>query len=99
MQNRQKDEIVRDILTVCNGGSVITRIMFHAYITHAQAKAYLAELTETGLVEIDIFNQKKYFATPKGIGYLAGLERISEMLAIETRRSIKSSANASMALF
>jgi predicted transcriptional regulator len=85
MQNRQKDEIVRDILAVCNGGSLITRVMFHAYITHTQAKGYLSELIEKGLVETDIFNSKKYFATSKGIEYLAGLERMSEMLAIETR--------------
>jgi predicted transcriptional regulator len=32
VQNRQKDEIVREILAVCNGGSLITRVMFHAYI-------------------------------------------------------------------
>jgi predicted transcriptional regulator len=92
MQNRQKDEIVRDILTVCNGGSIISRIMFHTYITHAQAKGYLGELIEKGLVETDTFNSKKYLATPKGIEYLGALERMSEMLAIETRRSVKSSS-------
>jgi predicted transcriptional regulator len=50
----------------------------------------LSELIEKGLVETDIFNGKKYFATSKGIEYLAGLERMSEMLAIETRRTVKS---------
>lgn len=99
MQNRQKDEITRDILAVCNGGSVISRIMFHAYITHAQAKAYLGELIESGLVENDIFNSRKYIATSKGIEYLQGLQRMSEMLAIETRRNVKSSNNIKVAFW
>jgi predicted transcriptional regulator len=94
MQNRQKDEIVRDILTVCNGGSIISRIMFHTYITHAQAKSYLGELIQKGLVEMDIFNSRKYYATPKGIEYLAGLETMTEMLAIETRKAINSMSMA-----
>jgi len=98
MQNRQKDEIIRDILAVCNGGSVISRIMFHAYISHAQAKAYLGELIEKGLVETDIFSSRKYIATSKGIEYLQGLERMSEMLAIETRRSVKSNSDTLMAM-
>jgi predicted transcriptional regulator len=48
MQNRQKDEMIRDILTVSNGGATITNIMFKAFTSHAQAKAYLGELIENG---------------------------------------------------
>jgi predicted transcriptional regulator len=98
MQNRQKDEIIRDILSVCNGGCIISRIMFHTYISHAQARSYLGELIQEGLVEMDIFNSRKYFATPKGIEYLAGLETMTEMLAIETKRSVKSNIDIRMAL-
>jgi predicted transcriptional regulator len=98
MQNRQKDEIVRDILTVCNGGTVISKIMFHAYITHAQAKGYLSELIEKDLVENDIFNKREYRSTHKGIEYLAALQRMSELLPIETRKVVKS-GNTQMALF
>lgn len=87
MQNRQKHEIVRDILTVCNGGNIISRIMFHTYITHAQAKAYLGELIQAGLIEVDIFDNKKYLSTAKGLEYLAALDRMADMLAIETRKA------------
>jgi predicted transcriptional regulator len=93
MQNRQKEEIVRDILTVCNGGTTITKVMFHAYLTHAQAKGYLRELVGKGLVETDIFNSKEYRTAPKGMEYLAGLERMTEMLSIETRRAVKNNNN------
>ncbi len=86
MQNRQKHEIVRDILTVCNGGEIISRIMFHTYITYAQAKAYLGELIETGLLE-NYLPEKKYQTTAKGLHYLNVLESMSEMFSVETRRA------------
>jgi predicted transcriptional regulator len=87
MQNRQKHEIVRDILTVCNGGNVISRIMFHAYITHTQAKGYLGELIQTGLIEGSRLD-KKYYTTAKGLEYLTALDSMSDMLSIQTRKVV-----------
>jgi predicted transcriptional regulator len=87
MQNRQKHEIYRDILTVCNGGAIISRVMFHTYISHVQAKAYLSEMIEMGLIETDIYNSKKYLTTAKGLSYMSALENMIDMLAIETRRA------------
>jgi predicted transcriptional regulator len=91
MQNRQKDEIIRDILTVCNGaeGTGISRVMFHAYISHAQAKSYLGDLIEKGLIETDIFNNRVYRTSSRGLEYLATLEHMSEMLPIETRKVVR----------
>jgi predicted transcriptional regulator len=67
--------------------------MFHAYLSHAQARAYLAELMEQGLVETDIFNSRKYIATSKGVEYLQGLERMAELFAIDIKRSVKGGSN------
>jgi predicted transcriptional regulator len=94
MHNRQKDEIMRDILQTAQGGAGITKIMFHAYLTHGQAKEYSNILIENGLLErdSDIGAMKQYRTTHKGIEYLAAIERMSEMLPIATRRSSKSSA-------
>lgn len=91
MKNRQKDEIIRHILTVCNGieGKGIARIMLHAYITHQQAKSYLAELVDKGLIENNTFSSKFYRTSSKGIEYLAALDRMSELLPIETRRGVR----------
>jgi predicted transcriptional regulator len=89
MQNRQKDELARDILSVCNGGAPITKVMFHAYMTHGQVKLYLAELIEKGLVEHDSL-ERKYYATPKGMEYLATFEKITELLPVITKRSAAS---------
>jgi predicted transcriptional regulator len=86
MQNRQKDEMIRDILTVANGGAAITQIMFKAYTSHAQAKSYLGELIQNELVEFDGI-ERKYRTTPKGLEYLQAVETMAEILTINTRRS------------
>jgi predicted transcriptional regulator len=89
MRNRQKDEIMRDILYSAQGGAGITKIMFHAYLTHSQAKEYTQMLIGNGLLEQDIESAslRQFRTTPKGVEYLAAAERMSDMLAIETRRA------------
>lgn len=86
MQNRQKEEITRDILTVSNGGATITQIMFKAYTSHAQAKSYLGELIEKGLIEYDSLD-RNFRTSAHGLECLNAMERISDLLAINTRRS------------
>jgi len=92
MQNRQKDEITRDILTVSNGGATITQIMFKAYTSHAQAKSYLGELIENGFIVYDVLD-RKFRTSANGLEYLNAMERISDMLAINTRRSAANKRN------
>ncbi|MGI0024522.1 MAG: winged helix-turn-helix domain-containing protein [Nitrososphaera sp.] len=94
MQNRQKDEIMRDILQAAQGGAGITKIMFHAFLTHGQAKEYTHLLMENGLLALDTesSSMKQYRTTHKGIEYLAAIGRMSDMLPIPTRRSTGNSA-------
>ena len=94
MRNRQKDEIMRDILQTAQGGAGITKIMFHAYLTHGQAKEYSQVLIDSGLLELDAESgsMKQYRTTHKGVEYLAAIERMSEMLPITTRRSARNTA-------
>ena len=84
---------MRDILYSAQGGVGITRIMFHAYLTHSQAKEYIQMLLNQGLLAQDIESGslRQFRTTPKGSEYLAAVERMSDMLAIETRRAAKSS--------
>ena len=94
MRNRQKDEIIRDILYSAQGGASITKIMFHAYLTHSQAKEYTQVLIGNEMLELDIeaSSLTQYRTTPKGIEYLAAVEKISDLLAIETKRATNASA-------
>lgn len=88
MRNRQKDEIMRDILQAAQGGAGITKIMFHAYLTHGQAKEYSQYLLESGLLEVDIERASmQYRTTHKGIEYLSAIERIGELLPVATKRT------------
>jgi predicted transcriptional regulator len=50
-------------------------------------------LLNQGLLEQDIESGslRQFRTTPKGAEYLAAVERMSDMLAIETRRAAKSS--------
>ncbi len=81
--------MVRDILTVSNGGATISQIMFKAYTSHAQAKSYLGELIRGAFLEYDPLD-RKYRTTSKGLGYLQAADRMAEMLTISTRRSVAS---------
>jgi predicted transcriptional regulator len=94
MRNRQKDEIMRDILYSAQGGAGITKIMFHAYLTHGQAKEYTQLLIGNRLFEQDSESGslRQFHTTPKGVEYLNSIERMSDMLAIETRRAAKPAA-------
>ena len=94
MRNRQKDEIMRDVLHSAQGGAGITKIMFQAYLTHSQAKEYTQVLMGLDLLERDIeaASLGQFRTTPKGVEYLMAAERMADMLAIETRRAAKPSA-------
>jgi len=89
MRNRQKDEIMRDILQTAQGGAGITKIMFHAYLTHGQAREYSSMLMENGLLEVDEErgSMRQFRTTPKGLEYLAAIERMADILPIPTRRA------------
>lgn len=85
---------MRDILQTAQGGAGITRIMFHAYLTHGQAKEYSQILINNGLLEhdLDSGSMKQYRTTSKGIDYLSAIEKMSDMLPIATKRSSRNTA-------
>jgi predicted transcriptional regulator len=94
MLNRQRDEIVRDILTTAGRhpeGVGITTIMFRSYLSHNQAKGYLADLVEKGLLDNSNTGLGKNFyrTSPKGVEYLSALSSMTEMLVVETMRHAK----------
>lgn len=90
--------MIRDILTVSNGGTTITQIMFKAYTTHGQAKSYLSELIEKGLIEHDVL-ERRYLTSVKGLEYLNAMDRISDMLTINTKRSAANKRSMEVYLF
>lgn len=87
MRNRQRDEVMRDVLQTAMGtGAGISRIMFSACLSHSQATAYLSQMIEDGLVINDIEQGKRFYrTTPKGVQYLAALNSMYELLQMETK--------------
>jgi predicted transcriptional regulator len=85
MRNRQRDEVMRGILQTAMGpGAGISRIMFSACLSHAQATAYLSQMIGDGMVVNDVERGKRHYrTTPKGMEYLAGLNRMCKMLQME----------------
>ena len=89
LQNRQRDEVMRDILQTAMGpGAGISKIMFYACLSHSQATAYLLQMIQDGLVMNDVELGKRYYrTTPKGVEYLAVLNSMCELLRMETKTS------------
>lgn len=87
MRNRQRDEVVRDILhTAMGDGAGISKVMFYACLSHSQATAYLSQLVGDGLLINDVELGKKYYrTTPRGVQYLLGLNSMCEMLHMQTK--------------
>jgi predicted transcriptional regulator len=54
--------------------------MFYAYLTHSQAREYISQLMKSGLLGHRV-SLKQYRTTPKGIEYLATVERMADRLA------------------
>lgn len=89
MRNRQRDEVMRDVLQTAMGeGEGISKIMFSACLSHSQATAYLSQMVEDGLIVNDVQRGKRHYrTTPKGVEYLAALNNMCELLQLETRVS------------
>lgn len=62
------------------------QIMFRCYVTHAQAKSYLLEMIEAGLIEYDKLD-RRYRSTVRGLEQLSSLEKMHEMLELQIRKA------------
>ncbi len=85
---------MRDILRTAKSGAGITKIMFHAYVTHGQAKEYSQLLMDNEMLELDTksLSIKQYRTTPKGMEYLAAIEKMSDLLPVATRHTATNNA-------
>ncbi len=69
MTNRNRTEIVNQILETANGGAIKTKIMRKVFLTHDQMKEYLSILTESGLLSYDVYT-RTFKTTEKGLDIL-----------------------------
>lgn len=80
---RSRSEIVSQILDAALGsGETKTRIMYKAYLSHAQLKDYLAVMVDNGLLEHDSTVQR-YRTTEKGLRYNKYCSEINGFISLE----------------
>jgi predicted transcriptional regulator len=83
MRNRDRMEIVSRILEAVNegGGATRTRIMYHAFVSHAQMKEYLSYLADNGMLHYDSESQK-FKITEKGLDFVRIYTEIDELIKV-----------------
>lgn len=85
MRNRDRMNIISRILEAVNGsgddGVPTTRIMYNAFVSHAQLKQYLAMLADNGMVQYGSKSQA-FKITEKGLMFLRAYREIDEMIKI-----------------
>jgi predicted transcriptional regulator len=84
--NRDRHEIVVEILEKAKSGKNKTDLMREVGLSYAQSKQYLAVLLEKGLLEID--KQNRYKTSEKGLDFL---EKCGECLLFKWSRQKKKS--------
>jgi predicted transcriptional regulator len=85
MGNRNRTEIVSNILEAANDGISKTKIMYKAYLSYNQLREYLSILIENNLIEY-LDGDNKFKTTEKGLNLLKMHNEMAELLqtTIET---------------
>ena len=71
------------ILDAANGGATKTKIMYKAFLSHAQLREYLSVLIENNLIEY-VEGSQTYKTTEKGLNFLKMHNEIGELLSSTT---------------
>jgi predicted transcriptional regulator len=81
MKHRSEEEITALILEAAAGNNGVTQttIMYKAFLTYSQLKAYLVLLTEKGLIEFRHL-ERVYCTTNKGMQFLQMYNQIIEVI-------------------
>jgi predicted transcriptional regulator len=81
MKNRTRFDIISEILEVANksDGTTRTRIVYRAFVSYGQMKGYLTTLTESGLLNYDVYTQT-FKTTEKGLRFLDTFNQMDDMI-------------------
>lgn len=82
MKYRSRTEILDAILRSVGSGTSKTQIMYHAYLSFAQLKEYLALLERTNLL-VREEGTNIYKLTEKGLRFINAYDEISELIHSE----------------
>jgi predicted outer membrane repeat protein len=88
MRYRSRTEIISVILDTAKGGggAIKAKIMYHAFLSHDQMREYLTLLTESGLLNYDIYT-RKFKTTEKGLKFLDTYNQIGDIMKSQVNKS------------
>jgi predicted transcriptional regulator len=86
LKYRSRTDIVSTILQAGTNGATKTRLMYSAFLSHAQLQEYLQFLTEKKLMGFDE-KTSEYKVTEQGLRFLRVYEDISKMVALEGNKT------------
>ena len=79
MKYRSRNEIISKILNAANGGASKAKIMYQAFLSHNQLKAYVEILTKSDLLSYDE-DTLKFKTTGKGLRLLDTYKKLSDFM-------------------
>jgi predicted transcriptional regulator len=88
MKYRSRNDIISEILEAVNGGGLTkTKIMYQTFLSYAQMKEYLTELTESGLLNYDV-DTRQFKTTEKGLRLLDTYNQMSDVMKTNKNNNI-----------
>jgi predicted transcriptional regulator len=86
MRNRNRIEIIGDILKAANGGNATrSKLTYKTFLSYAQMKEYPSVLTEKDLIRYDEDTQT-FKTTEKGLSFLDTYNLIGDMIKEQRQR-------------
>ncbi len=88
MQNRDRIEIIRQLLDIANSAENVTKtkLMYRAFLSYDQLKEHLTLLTEKDLLSYDSTTQT-YKTTEKGVRLLQLCNELYNMMMMKKKKA------------
>jgi predicted transcriptional regulator len=88
-KNRNRMEIVANLLSIANNGALKTHLMYKANLSYLMVTEYLDFLTRSGLIKETIDPEgttKIYQTTEKGLKYLEVYNSLQTIVGLDTQK-------------
>lgn len=93
-RNRNRMEIVANLLQIARTGALKTHLMYRANLSYLMVTEYLGYLLTSGLVEETVDEEgvtKVYRTSPKGLKYLQVYDSLQSIAGLDARGEEKTS--------
>jgi predicted transcriptional regulator len=95
-KNRNRIEIVANILDIARNGALKTHLMYKANLSYMVVTQYLGFLIRSGLIE-EVFSEegptKMYKTTAKGFQYMEVYDSLQSIAGLDSQKSLRNSSS------